>query len=83
MTEEEKTLFDIYEVPIKKRPKAQISETETTPTEVGSVGGASKVDKNVLNGRILSERYFELLEKRQKLPCFEARDALVKLVMEN
>lgn len=65
MTEEEKTLFDIYEVPIKKRPKGTVSqtETETAPSEsVRSVGG--KVEKNVLTGRVLSDRYFELLEKR-------------------
>ena len=56
------------------------SETAAT-SESGLSSGAVK--HNVLNGRILSEKYFELLEKREKLPCYEAKEALVKLVEEN
>jgi len=37
-------------------------------------------DKNPLTGNEYSKRFFEILRTRQKLPCYEARDDILKLV---
>lgn len=37
-------------------------------------------DKNPLTGKEYSKRFFEILRTRQRLPCYEARDDIVKLV---
>ncbi len=70
--------MDIYEVPIVKRTDQS--------TAAGSSAAVSEIEyenRNPLTGKMLSERYFELLEKREKLPAREAKDALLRLVEEH
>jgi pre-mRNA-splicing factor ATP-dependent RNA helicase DHX15/PRP43 len=47
------------------------------------MGGDPATDGNPLTGKPYSKRYFEILEKRQKLPAWEARKEFLKLVKRN
>jgi len=40
-------------------------------------------DNNPLTGKPLSKKYFDILKTRQRLPCYEGRDDVIKLVTEN
>lgn len=43
----------------------------------------TKGDKNPLTGQPYSSRFFDILEKRQKLPCWERQDEVVRMVKEH
>merc|ERR1719487_224019 len=40
-------------------------------------------ERNPLTGRVYSQRYYEILEKRKTLPCWPVKEEFLKLVKEN
>jgi len=59
-------------------------EGETLPAKVvGVIGPAGDMDINPLTEMPYSSRYHEILEKRKKLPAWDARKDFLKLIKKN
>jgi pre-mRNA-splicing factor ATP-dependent RNA helicase DHX15/PRP43 len=52
-------------------------------TAVSSRGDATKTGTNPYNGRPFSQRYYQILEKRQTLPVMEHKQSLLEKVENN
>jgi len=62
--------------------KARTARSRSRGAKEGN-GVPSNGDKNPLTGRAYSSRYFEILAKRQQLPCWGVRDDVIRMMKNN
>ena len=82
--EDEKDTFEttiLDKINISSQAKESVKITDTTSHKRKKIFEEEKINK--WNGKPLSTRYYEILEKRKQLPIWEAYDTLIKLVEEN
>ncbi|CAE7250045.1 unnamed protein product [Symbiodinium pilosum] len=64
-----------------KRPAVVYETSDAKKARTEGDSGEPKI--NPLTERAYSDRYYEILDKRQKLPAWEARKEFLKLIKRN